>query len=97
MGVGILNILCPNDFSKEEVNEYVKYVIENRDDINDESDIDTIKISEGEKPDTVNIDVTLKKTFKFERIRRITGYLVGDLNRWNDAKQAEEKARIKHA
>jgi ribonucleoside-triphosphate reductase len=33
----------------------------------------------------------------FERLRRITGYLVGSLDRWNDAKQAEEKARVKHA
>ncbi len=34
---------------------------------------------------------------KFERIRRITGYLVGTLDRFNDAKQAEEKDRVKHA
>lgn len=33
---------------------------------------------------------------KFERIRRITGYLVGTLDRWNDAKKAEEKDRVKH-
>jgi len=33
---------------------------------------------------------------KFERIRRITGYLVGDLSRWNDAKKAEERDRVKH-
>ena len=32
----------------------------------------------------------------FERIRRITGYLVGDLSRWNDGKKAEEKDRVKH-
>lgn len=32
----------------------------------------------------------------FERIRRITGYLVGDLSRWNKAKKAEESMRIKH-
>lgn len=32
----------------------------------------------------------------FERIRRITGYLVGDLSRWNDAKQAELEDRVKH-
>lgn len=32
----------------------------------------------------------------FERIRRITGYLVGTTDRWNDAKQAEEKDRVKH-
>ena len=33
----------------------------------------------------------------FERIRRITGYLVGTIDRWNDAKRAEEKDRVKHA
>ncbi len=32
----------------------------------------------------------------FERIRRITGYLVGTMDRWNDAKTAEEAARVKH-
>lgn len=34
---------------------------------------------------------------KFERLRRITGYLVGTLERWNDAKKAEERARVKHS
>ncbi|MDR1033107.1 MAG: anaerobic ribonucleoside triphosphate reductase [Candidatus Nomurabacteria bacterium] len=34
--------------------------------------------------------------YGFERLRRITGYLVGSLERWNDAKQSEEKARVKH-
>ena len=33
---------------------------------------------------------------KFERIRRITGYLVGTLERFNNAKQAEEADRVKH-
>lgn len=32
----------------------------------------------------------------FERIRRITGYLVGDKSRWNKAKDSEEKDRVKH-
>ena len=32
----------------------------------------------------------------FNRIRRITGYLVGDLNRFNDAKRAEVMDRVKH-
>lgn len=32
----------------------------------------------------------------FERIRRITGYLVGTTDRWNDAKRAEERDRVKH-
>ncbi|WP_079535387.1 anaerobic ribonucleoside triphosphate reductase [Phoenicibacter congonensis] len=33
----------------------------------------------------------------FERIRRITGYLVGTLDRFNDGKRAEEAARVKHS
>lgn len=32
----------------------------------------------------------------FQRIRRISGYLVGTLDRWNDAKKAEERDRVKH-
>ena len=32
----------------------------------------------------------------FDRIRRITGYLVGTLDRFNDAKKAEESERVKH-
>ncbi len=32
----------------------------------------------------------------FDRIRRITGYLVGTLDRFNDGKRAEERDRVKH-
>lgn len=38
----------------------------------------------------------LGKGVKFERIRRITGYLVGSLDTWNNAKKAEEQDRVKH-
>jgi hypothetical protein len=34
---------------------------------------------------------------RFERIRRITGYLTGTLEKWNNAKRAEERDRVKHA
>ncbi|MCF0230534.1 MAG: anaerobic ribonucleoside triphosphate reductase, partial [Parasporobacterium sp.] len=33
----------------------------------------------------------------FERIRRITGYLVGTMDNWNDAKSCEEQDRVKHS
>ena len=33
---------------------------------------------------------------KFHRLRRITGYLVGNLSRWNNGKRAEERDRVKH-
>jgi len=36
------------------------------------------------------------KDVKFERIRRITGYLVGTLDRFNNAKRKEEADRVKH-
>lgn len=33
---------------------------------------------------------------KFDRIRRVTGYLVGTLDRFNNGKRAEEADRVKH-
>ena len=36
------------------------------------------------------------KNVDFDRIRRITGYLVGTTDRFNDAKRAEERDRVKH-
>lgn len=40
---------------------------------------------------------TQGKGVGFERIRRITGYLVGTLDRFNDAKRAEVNDRVKHS
>jgi len=37
-----------------------------------------------------------EENVRFERIRRITGYLVGSVERFNDAKRAEERDRVKH-
>lgn len=39
----------------------------------------------------------LGENVNFERIRRITGYLVGTMEKWNDAKKAEERDRVKHS
>ena len=33
----------------------------------------------------------------FDRIRRITGYLVGTVDRFNNGKRAEERDRVKHS
>ena len=43
-----------------------------------------------------NVDGQVGEGVKFERIRRITGYLVGTLDRFNDAKASEVKERVKH-
>lgn len=37
-----------------------------------------------------------KQIVPVERIRRITGYITGDVTQWNNAKQAELKDRVKH-
>lgn len=39
---------------------------------------------------------TIGQGVKFDRTRRITGYLVGSLERFNNAKRKEEADRVKH-
>lgn len=51
---------------------------------------------EVENDDEITLTYILKNDVPFERIRRITGYLVGTLDKWNDAKRAEERDRVKH-
>ena len=46
-------------------------------------------------PEFVNVIYDFQH-IKFDRIRRITGYLVGTLDRFNDAKRSEEHDRVKH-
>ena len=43
-----------------------------------------------------NTEKIVGKGVKFQRIRRVTGYLVGDMSRWNDGKRAEERDRVAH-
>lgn len=51
-------------------------------------------------PEYVNMKYTLANkpsaNLSFVRIRRITGYLVSTLDKWNSAKRAEEQDRVKH-
>ena len=47
-------------------------------------------------PETKSEQSGYGSNIKFERLRRITGYLVGDTNRWNNAKFAELNDREKH-
>jgi len=43
------------------------------------------------------MNYNMGKDIKFERVRRITGYLVGTMEKWNNAKKAEEHDRVKHS
>ncbi len=76
--------------SQEEINEYIKYVQEK----NPEKEIAELNINVN--GDYVDLGYTFENDVPFERIRRITGYLVGTLDRFNDGKKAEEKDRVKH-
>lgn len=58
--------------------------------------ITLIEIEPSEDKDMVDIKYTFSAQHKFHRLRRITGYLVGDLSRWNNGKSAEEKDRVAH-
>ena len=49
-----------------------------------------------EKEKDIVKEKTVGEGVGFERIRRITGYLVGTVDRFNNAKQAEEHDRVKH-
>lgn len=79
------------DVSVNEVKNYLKLLNEK---IAKEDVLTSFSIHKG-KEDTVDIDYVARAP-KIERIRRITGYLVGDMDRWNNAKQAEERDRVKH-
>ncbi len=76
--------------SQEEVNEYVKYVEQK----NPGKEIAELNINVN--GDYVDLGYSFCNDVPFERIRRITGYLVGTLDRFNDGKRAEEKDRVKH-
>lgn len=58
-----------------------------------------------EKSGTLNIELDgefvdlyldTEQKVPFQRVRRITGYLVGTIDKWNDAKRSELKDRVSH-
>lgn len=53
-------------------------------------------LTRGTMEKTRTTDGKIGEGIKFERIRRITGYLVGTLDRFNNAKRSEEHDRTKH-
>ncbi len=77
------------NFTEEEAKNYVDYVRERVE--------NPLTFLEIKMCDDGKVDLNYKtQGEKFERIRRITGYLTGDLNSWNDAKRSEEQERVKH-
>jgi hypothetical protein len=77
------------DVSEQEMMGYINYIEKETDE-----NLESLQISTAEEGN-VSLDYKLRPA-KFERIRRITGYLVGTTDRWNNAKRAEEHDRVKH-
>lgn len=75
--------------SKEEIENYKNYLNEKFPD----REIESLDLTvDG---DFVDMNYTFAEV-PFERIRRITGYLVGTVDRFNNGKRAEEHDRVKH-
>ena len=78
-----------SDIPREEIQGYIDHVKKKYPD----EIIDEIIINlDGE---FVDLEIH-KHSIPFARIRRITGYLVGTLDRFNNGKRAEERDRVKH-
>jgi len=87
-----LNVKCNGfpEMSDAEVKEYLKQGQEKFGGMLEGMDIELVNEEE------VKITYHVMSAHPFERVRRITGYLVGTMDKWNDAKRAEEKERVKH-
>lgn len=84
-----MNVNVTGNASKEEAEVYINYLQKK---YNRKLESLDIKLD----GDYVDLDYKFQKA-PFERIRRITGYLVGTMDNWNDAKTAEERDRVKHS
>ena len=79
------------DFTEQDAAKYVDYVLANTDYDEPLESVEVILCDDGK----VDVEYYFHGQ-KFERIRRITGYLTGDVTSWNDAKRSEERERVKH-
>ena len=85
-----VEVTADADFSAEELKYYVEIA-------KSKSPKMTLKTLEVRLAEDGGVDLKYyREGEKFERIRRITGYLTGDLTTWNNAKRAEESERVKH-
>lgn len=81
----------PADMPVGEINAYINFMSKQYPEIK-EGVLDIVLFEDSDE-----VDLTLTEDpVRFQRIRRITGYLVGDLSRFNNAKLKEVKDRVKH-
>ena len=78
------------ELSQEEIQAYIEYGKQKY------SDREIVGITIKADGEYVDLKYDFKPDVPFDRIRRITGYLVGSLDRFCDGKKAEEHDRVKH-
>lgn len=83
------------NFTEKEGKAYLDYIYKNLDGDDVSKEILNVYVKHTGNNDEITLRVLFKEP-KFERIRRITGYLSGSTDTWNDAKKAEESERVKH-
>lgn len=84
----MVNLKINGNINEEEAQKYVDYLEKKHN-----RKLKSLEITiDGEYAD-LNYEF---EPVAFERIRRITGYLVGTMDNWNNAKRAEEADRVKH-
>ena len=77
--------------SQDEINAYIDYGEKKY------SDREILGMTVKTDGEYVDLQYDFAKDIPFDRIRRITGYLVGTLDRFNNGKRAEEHDRVKHS
>lgn len=87
--------IIPQGVSGAEAAEYERIVNEQHPGVSGYLDIDLAYSPGAKEPDEVELNIETEP-IPFQRIRRITGYLVGDLSRFNNAKRREVADRVKH-
>ena len=86
----VVTVTGIENITEQEIIAYIERIKEQS-----QEEVTTLDISLADDGQVI-LDYQLRPQ-KFERIRRITGYLVGTIDRWNNAKRAEESDRVKHS
>ncbi len=84
-----------HDVTWKEAEAYIQHIQETEKELLSHGRLSSLSIHATQSGDVL-LDYAVKPP-QFQRIRRITGYLVGTTDRWNNAKKAELGDRVKHS
>lgn len=92
-----VRVEADEEIPEEELKHYVAWAREQQEKDGEELGSIGVTLVDEQEVEIWRSKERYPKPVPFERIRRITGYLVGTLDRFNDAKRAEERDRVKHS